>query len=67
MKFVTIPAVVLLIGTCWFSFSLLMSATKRSSGLRWYDRTIHFLGSILMAALAIGGLYLMATGQLNSK
>jgi hypothetical protein len=67
MKFVTIPAVVMFVGACWCSFSLLMSATKRSSALRWYNRTIHFLGSILMAAVAIGGLYLMATGQLHSK
>ena len=55
------------VGACWLSLSLFLSATKSSSGLRWYDRTIHIPGSILMAALAIGGVYLVASGQLAAK
>jgi hypothetical protein len=60
MRFVTILTVVMLAGTSWCSISLFMSATKNSSGLRWYDRTIYFVGAILMAALTIGGVYLSA-------
>ena len=56
--------VIMIAGVVWFSYSLLRSGTAHGSSLRWYDRTIHLLGAILMFALAIGGLLLL-TGKLH--
>jgi len=66
MKFATVRTIVMMAGAGWCSFSFLKSATKRGTSLRWYDRTIHFLGAILMAAIIIGG-FLLISGKLISK
>jgi thiosulfate reductase cytochrome b subunit len=67
MKWAVVRAVLMIVGVAWFSFSLFKSALGKNPGLRWYDRTIHFLGAILMAAFAIGAGYLLVTGQLIQK
>ena len=33
----------------------------------WYDRLIRFMGGLIMAGLAIGGGYMLESGQLFSK
>jgi len=66
MQFATIRAIVKIVAVCWCSYSFFRIATKRSGSLRWYKRTIYFLGAILMAALAVGGL-LLVTGKISPK
>jgi hypothetical protein len=66
MKFATIRAIVLIAMACWCSYSFFGVAMRRGSSLRWYRRAIFFLGAILMAGVAIGGLLLVA-GKLNPK
>ena len=53
-------------GVCWCSYYCFRIATQRGGSLRWYNRTIYFLGAILMAGFAIGGI-LLVTGKLNAK
>lgn len=35
--------------------------------MRWYDRIIRFTGAFIMASIAIGGSYLLASGKLFSR
>jgi hypothetical protein len=65
-KFATIRAIVMIAGVCWCSYYCFRIATQRGGSLRWYNRTIYFLGAILMAGFAIGGI-LLVTGKLNAK
>ncbi len=66
MQFATIRAVVMIAAVCWCSYSLFRTASKRGGSLHWYNRTIYFLGAILMAGLAVGGL-LLVTGKISPK
>jgi hypothetical protein len=67
MNWPFIRAVVMLTGAGWCSISLFRDSVKKTSKMLWYDRAIRFIGAIIMAALAIGGGYLLASGELSSK
>jgi hypothetical protein len=54
-------------GAGWCSISLFKDSMKQTNNMRWYDRTIRFTGAFIMAAIAIGGSYLLASGRLFSK
>lgn len=66
MQFATIRTIVMIAAVCWCLYSFFRIATKRGGSLRWYNRTIYFLGAILMAGLAVGGL-LLVTGKISPK
>jgi hypothetical protein len=67
MTWASVRVLVMIAAACWGSIALLRDAIERRSKLRWYDRTIRFLGSLIMAALAVGSGYLLISGQLISK
>ena len=64
MTFRTIRTIVLIVATIWASYSFFKDALGRGERLSKLDRSIRFLGAILMLAMAIGGSLLVA-GYLN--
>ena len=58
MTFQMIRAIALIAGTLSGAYSLFLDARGRGESLRWYDRTIRLLGSILLLGFGIGGMFM---------
>jgi hypothetical protein len=67
MNWPTIRAILMLTGAGWCSISLFRDSVKKTSKMLWYDRVIRFIGGLIMAGLAIGGGYMLESGQLFLK
>jgi len=53
-----IRAIALIVGALSGAYSLFLDARGRGEPLRWYDRTIRLLGSILLLGVGIGGMFM---------